>query len=134
MFVDHDPNRKGNVAELMIAAEAAKLGIDVLQPMTEHARYDLVFDTYGSLIRVQCKWGVLKDEVVCARLSTSRHTPSGYVVGTYAPEEIDAVRHLLRGVEEVLLGSDRHRCGTTHDPDARRTAQKWPTGVVTLGR
>ncbi|MBS1893672.1 MAG: hypothetical protein JST59_20420, partial [Actinobacteria bacterium] len=37
-----DQNLKGNVAELAIAAEAAKLGLTVLMPMTEHERYDLV--------------------------------------------------------------------------------------------
>ena len=35
-------NHKGNVAELAIAAEAAKLGLSVLKPLTEHERYDLV--------------------------------------------------------------------------------------------
>ena len=88
--MDDDPNRKGNVAELAIAAEAARLGISVLIPLTEHERYDLVFDIKGDLLRVQCKWGALRDRLVCARLSTSRHTPRGYVTGTYAPGEVDA--------------------------------------------
>ena len=35
-------NHKGNVAELAIAAEAAKIGIPVLKPLTEHEPYDLV--------------------------------------------------------------------------------------------
>lgn len=38
-----NPNHKGNVAELAIATEAARLGLSVLRPMTEHGRYDLVF-------------------------------------------------------------------------------------------
>jgi len=41
MFVDS--NQKGNVAELAIAAEAARLGLSVLKPLTEQERYDLVF-------------------------------------------------------------------------------------------
>jgi PD-(D/E)XK endonuclease len=39
---EHDSNHKGNVAELAIAAEAGKLGLSVLKPLTEHERYDLV--------------------------------------------------------------------------------------------
>jgi hypothetical protein len=42
MFVLADQNIKGNVAELAIAGEAARLGLTVLMPMTEHERYDLV--------------------------------------------------------------------------------------------
>jgi len=42
-----DPNHKGNVAELAIATEAARLGLSVLKPLTEHERYDLVFGING---------------------------------------------------------------------------------------
>ena len=52
-----DPNHKGNVAELAIATEAARLGLSVLKPLTEHERYDLVLGIGGRLCRVQCKWG-----------------------------------------------------------------------------
>ena len=37
-------NHKGNIAELAIAAEAAKLGIAVLKPLTEHEPYDLILE------------------------------------------------------------------------------------------
>ena len=37
-------NDKGNIAEAAITLEAIKLGIDVLKPIAEHGRYDLVFD------------------------------------------------------------------------------------------
>jgi hypothetical protein len=33
-----DTSRKGNVAELAIATEAASLGLSVLKPLTEHER------------------------------------------------------------------------------------------------
>jgi PD-(D/E)XK endonuclease len=56
-FVPSDRNQKGNAAELAIAAEAARLGLSVLMPMTEHERYDLVLGVAGRLLRVQCKWG-----------------------------------------------------------------------------
>ncbi len=92
MFVsDHDPNLKGNVAELKIAAEATRLGVDVLRPMTEHCRYDLVFEVDGRLHRIQCKWGRLRGALVKTKLASNRLTPSGYVRGTYSLDEIDAV-------------------------------------------
>ncbi len=53
----HDPNHKGNVAELAIAKEAASLGLSVAAPLTEHERYDLIIGIAGRLLRVQCKWG-----------------------------------------------------------------------------
>src|SRR5206468_10016633 len=49
--MEHNPNHKGNIAELAIAAEAAKCGLDVLKPLTEHARYDLVLEIGGTLYR-----------------------------------------------------------------------------------
>jgi hypothetical protein len=50
-------NEKGNIAEAAITLEAIKLGIDVLKPVAEHARYDLLFDLRTRVMRVQCKWG-----------------------------------------------------------------------------
>ena len=92
MFVsDHDPNLKGNVAELQIAAEAAGLGIDVLRPMTEHCRYDLVFELAGRLYRIQCKAASVKGDMLPVATGTKRLTPRGYVCTTYSADEIDAV-------------------------------------------
>lgn len=51
-------NDKGNVAELAIATEAARLGLSVLKPLTEHERYDLVLGVGGDLLKVQCKWAL----------------------------------------------------------------------------
>lgn len=49
-------NQKGNVAEAAITAAAIKLGVDVIKPLVEHTRYDLIFDLRPRLLRVQCKW------------------------------------------------------------------------------
>lgn len=90
--MDHDPNAKGNAAELAIAAEAAQLGLEVCMPLTEHGRCDLVLGIAGKLYRVQCKWGARVGEKVQIRLSSSRHSPTrGYVVKTYDRSEIDLV-------------------------------------------
>lgn len=89
--MNHDPNRKGNVAELAFAAEAARLGLTVLKPLTEHDPYDLVLGVGDRFLRVQCKWAARQGDVICARLKRSRHSPTkGYVVNTYAKDEIDA--------------------------------------------
>jgi prevent-host-death family protein len=86
------PNHKGNVAELAIAAEAARLGLSVLKPLTEHERYDLVLGIGAHLYRVQCKWGSRHDGVVEVRLRSSYHSPTrGYVLSTYDETEVDLV-------------------------------------------
>jgi prevent-host-death family protein len=91
MFVDN-PNHKGNVAELAIATEAARLGLSVLKPLTEHERYDLVLGIGERLLRVQCKWGSRQGDVVLVRLRSSYHSPTrGYVITTYDETEVDLV-------------------------------------------
>ena len=92
MFVvEHDPNLKGNIAELKIAAEATRLGIPVLSPMTEHGRYDLVFELGTNLIRIQCKWASVRGAVIQVNTAGNRLTPRGYVGTTYSAAEIDAI-------------------------------------------
>lgn len=86
------PNQKGAIAEAVIAAEAAKHGIEVLRPQAEHMRYDLAFDLGPKIVRVQCKWARKEGDVVTVKLATSRHTPiNGYKRTTYAAREVDAV-------------------------------------------
>ena len=84
-------NAKGAIAETQIAAAAVKLGVPVLRPLTEHGRYDLVFEIGSRLLRVQCKWARLRGEVVEVYLRTNRHTPGGYVTTCYRSDEIDLV-------------------------------------------
>jgi prevent-host-death family protein len=89
---EHNPNHKGNVAELAIATEAANLGLSVLKPLTEHERYDLVLGIGSRLLRVQCKWAACKGDVIYVRLKSSYFSPTrGYVITTYGKDEIDAV-------------------------------------------
>src|SRR5215218_3645578 len=89
MFVD--ANHKGNVAELAIATEAARLGLSVLKPLTEHERYDLVLGVGGRLLRVQCKWAKRKGDVVLVNLSTSRRGPIGHIRSSYSADAVDAI-------------------------------------------
>jgi prevent-host-death family protein len=61
-------------------------------PITEHERYDLVLGISGRLFRVQCKWASRRGDVIPVRLRSSYHSPTrGYVVRTYASEEVDLV-------------------------------------------
>lgn len=85
------PTQKGGLAELEIAAAAADLGIVVSRPMLEGRRYDLIFDVENRLLRVQCKSARRQDDVVAIQIRTNRHTPGGYVRGTYSSDEIDGV-------------------------------------------
>ncbi len=102
MFVNS--NDKGNVAELAIAAEAARLGLSVLRPMTERERYDLVFGVGGRLFRVQCKWGAHQGDIVLVRLRSSYHSPTrGYVTATYDESEIDLVAVYCGALDRCYL-------------------------------
>jgi hypothetical protein len=98
-------NDKGNIAEAAIALEAIKLGIDVLKPVAEHGRYDLVFDLGKRLLRVQCKWGSLAQKlgVVCVQVGGSRRTRNGYLTSTYSPEEVDAIAVYCGDLGESFL-------------------------------
>lgn len=89
-FVDN-PNHKGNVAELAFAAEAARLGLSVLKPLTEHERYDLALDVGGRILRVQCKWATHNGDVVHIHVGRSRTSRRGYIRSTYREDEIDAL-------------------------------------------
>jgi PD-(D/E)XK endonuclease len=98
-------NQKGAIAETKIAAAATELGVPVLRPIVEHGRYDLAFEVGGQILRVQCKWGSLDERasVVRVNLQTCRHTPKGYVYGSYSASEIDAVAVYCRDLDRCYL-------------------------------
>lgn len=103
MAMELTSSQKGGLAELKIAAAAADLGIDVYRPMIDGARCDLVFDVAGRLLRVQCKWAALKDELVVVRMRTSRHSPSrGYVTTTYSSSEVDGIAAYCRDLDRCF--------------------------------
>jgi prevent-host-death family protein len=96
-------NHKGAVAEAKIAAAAIELGVPVLKPVSEHGRYDLVFDLGEELLRVQCKWANRKGEVVSAHVAGSYLSPKGYVRSTYAADEVDAIAIYCGELDECYL-------------------------------
>lgn len=97
-------NHKGNAAELAIAAEAARLELEVYYPLTEHGRCDLVLRIAERLYGVQCKWGARVGDKVQVRLSTSRHSPTrGYVVKKYDRSEVDLIAVYCGDLETSYL-------------------------------
>jgi prevent-host-death family protein len=99
----HNPNHKGNVAELAIATEAARLGLSVFAPLTEHERYDLIIGLAGRLLRVQCKWGRKSGDVIIAKLSRSRRGPDGFIRERYLASEVDAFGIYCGELDECFL-------------------------------
>jgi hypothetical protein len=85
------PTQKGSIAEAVIAAEAVKLGVNVLRPFAEGGRYDLVFEINDRFLRVQCKSGTRRGDVIAVGTGTCRLTPRGYVRTTYDASQIDAI-------------------------------------------
>jgi len=83
-------DQKGTVAETAIVFAAVKLGIDLYRPIGEGGRYDMVFDIGQRLLRVQCKYAPLKDDVVLIRCRRARRTADGLLQRGYTAEEIDA--------------------------------------------
>ncbi len=84
-------DQKGAIAESAIVHAAIKKGLGVSRPLSDGERYDLVFDLRPGLVRVQCKWAVLADDVVVVRCYSCRRTRDGLRKRAYAADEIDAV-------------------------------------------
>ena len=96
-------NHKGAIAEIKIAAAAIELGIPVLRPMSEHGRYDLVFEIEKRLLRVQCKWGALKRDVIAINVGGNYLSPAGYVRSTYSVDEVDAIAAYCGDLDRCYL-------------------------------
>jgi hypothetical protein len=85
-------NQKGAIAETAILHDATKHGIVVYRPAVEGARADMIFEFGSALLRVQCKWARLLDQVVEVRARTCRRGPGGtYIRGVYTADEVDAI-------------------------------------------
>jgi PD-(D/E)XK nuclease superfamily protein len=71
------PTEKGAIAEAVIAAEAIKAGVRVWRPVAEGGRADLAFEIADRFVRVQCKSGNRRGDVIAVPTRTCRHTPHG---------------------------------------------------------
>jgi hypothetical protein len=103
-WAGHTSNQKGAIAEAAITAHAIRAGAQVLRPLIEGERYDLVFGVGSSFLRVQCKWGIRIGEVVSAHLQTScRVTGGGHVHRSYTEDEIDAIAVHCAAIDRSYL-------------------------------
>ena len=86
-----EPEPAGRDRRSRIAYEAVKSGVEVLRPLSDHCRYDLVFGIGSRLFRVQCKTAARRGVTLAVRLVSSWHTPGGYVRNRYGPDEFELV-------------------------------------------
>jgi PD-(D/E)XK nuclease superfamily protein len=96
-------DQKGNIAELKIAARATELGIDVYRPVGEGGRYDMIFVLGSRLLRIQCKWASIRNDVVAIRCYSSRRGPDGFINRTYSSDEIDALAAYCPDLNQCFL-------------------------------
>jgi hypothetical protein len=81
-----------------------KLGVELMRPLSEHTRYDLIFDVGHRLLRVQCKWVPLNGDVVVVRLVSCRYTRGGRQIRTfYTSDEVDAVAAYCEELDQCYL-------------------------------
>ena len=84
--------RKGDLAELKVAADLADRGYRILFPYGEDNDFDLAVEANGSLLRVQVKYTQSNGEVVCVKC-TSHSLTNGKVRRTkrYTADTIDVL-------------------------------------------
>ena len=96
-------NQKGAIAEAAITKAALEMSYGVYRPAGEGGRYDLIFDTGEELLRIQCKWASLKDEVVIIRSYSTRRTRSGLIRKPYVHGEFDALAAYCAELDRCYL-------------------------------
>jgi len=84
-------DQKGAIAESAIVHAAIKLGIGVYKPLSDGERHDLIFGVGNELLRIQCKWAPLHDDVIVVRCYSSRRTREGLRRKVYTASEVDAI-------------------------------------------
>jgi hypothetical protein len=84
-------DQKGAIAEMAIAWQATRQGIEVYRPISEGGRFDMIFLLGDELARVQCKWAPLVGDTIVVRSYSSRRTRDGLRRRVYKAEEIDAL-------------------------------------------
>ena len=84
-------NQKGAIAETAVIHAAVRLGIEVYTPVVEGGRYDLILNVSERLWRVQCKWAVMRGDVIGVRFYSSRRSAHGFLKRSYTSEEVDAI-------------------------------------------
>jgi hypothetical protein len=96
-------DQKGAIAEAAIALAAIRLNVQVYRPMAEGGRCDLILGLGHELIRVQCKWSSLVNDVLVVRCSTFRRTREGYRTTTYTAADVDAIAAYCDALDRCFL-------------------------------
>jgi hypothetical protein len=96
-------DQKGAIAEAAIALAAIRLNVQVYRPIAEGGRCDLVLGVGNGLLRVQCKWSSLVNDVVIVRCSTFRRTREGYKTTTYSAADVDAIAAYCDELDRCFL-------------------------------
>ena len=97
------PDQKGTIAETAIIAQAVRLGIDVYRPVNDGLRWDILFGSGTSFLRVQCKWAAWQDGVIKIKLRSCRRTPDGFERRPYTREDVDLVAAYCLAVDRTFL-------------------------------
>jgi PD-(D/E)XK endonuclease len=84
-------DQKGAIAEMAIAWEATKQGIEVYRPIAEGGRFDMIFLLGDHLARVQCKWAPRLGDAILVRCYSCRRVRKGHRRRRYTASEIDAI-------------------------------------------
>lgn len=106
-------DQKGAVAESAIIHEAIKLGIGVYKPVMEGGRYDLILDLGTALLRTQCKWAPLHDDVVVIRCYSNRRAREGLRRRRYSASEVDVIAAYCPELDRSFLLLADHFDGRT---------------------
>ena len=125
-------DQKGAIAEAAIALAAMKLGVDVYRPLGEGGRCDLILDAGLRLLRVQCKWAALADEVLIVRCYTFRRTRTGWKKTTYSVDEVDVIGAYCMELDRCFL-IPIECVHQAHDPAQNRADSEQPTPAHQLG-
>ncbi|HAS85142.1 MAG TPA: hypothetical protein DCS23_03705 [Candidatus Yonathbacteria bacterium] len=91
--------KKGDVAELAVAAHCVKNGYQVLFPYGEDSRYDFVIERGGMFKRIQVKYVTPKD----GALEVSCRSSNNWSVRAYSIDEIDIIGVYDSVSEEVYF-------------------------------
>jgi hypothetical protein len=84
-------DQKGAIAEMAIAWQATRQGIEVYCPISEGGRFDMIFLIGDELARVQCKWAPGQGDAILVRCYSCRRAREGLRRRVYAASEIDAI-------------------------------------------
>jgi hypothetical protein len=83
-------DQKGAIAEMAIAWEATKLGIEVYRPLHEGGRFDMIFVLRDGLAPFALDAASRKGDVLIIRCYSCRRAREGIRKRLYSAEEIDA--------------------------------------------